>query len=65
MWGTGVMEEREAGHWEESVEMRGCSLGEVSVGSRRAIVWTLEIEGRERRVERMEAPFGCCQHSIW
>lgn len=56
--GGGVMEESWVGQIEESVEVRAWSLGEVEAGARRASVWTEEMEGRARRVERMCEP--CC-----
>lgn len=57
MEGAGETAEREAGHWEESVETRGCSLV-VSVvwGTRRARAWMEVTVWMERRVVRMWEP---------
>lgn len=51
------MEEREAAQEELSVETKGCSLGSVEEGARRASVETLLMEERARSVERMCEPY--------
>lgn len=56
MLGAGEMVENWMGHWEESVEVRGCSFASVETGARREMECIEVIEGRERRVERMLAP---------
>lgn len=53
MAGAGLMEESWLDHCELSLEMRGVNLASVMAGWRRAIVWTLEMVGSDRRVERM------------
>ncbi len=57
MLGGGEREARVAGHCELSVETRACSLASADVGARREKECTEEIEGRERRVERICEPY--------
>lgn len=64
MLGGGVIEENWAGHCEVSAETRGCSLLSVEVGARRDIECIEEMEGRERRVERMLAPWWNSQFKV-
>lgn len=56
MLGGGVMEESLGAHWVLSASMRGWSFVSALEGARRQMVCTLEMEGRERRVERMCEP---------
>jgi hypothetical protein len=56
MDGVGVMEESLLGHSALSEEIMGWSLESVVEGERRPREWTLEIDGRERRVLRMWEP---------
>ena len=44
-------------HCEESDSIIACSLLPVDLGCRRLRVWTLVIEGRSSRVERMKDPW--------
>ena len=55
--GVGVIEESLEGHSELSFEIMACSFASVVGGSRRPRAWTLDMEGRVRRVLRMCEPW--------
>ena len=57
MEGVGVIEESMEGHSELSLEIMACSFASVAGGSRRAREWTLDMEGKERRMSRMCEPW--------
>lgn len=57
MEGVGVIEESLEGHSKLSLEIMACSFASVVGSSRRAKAWTLDMEGRERRVLRMCEPW--------
>lgn len=59
MEGGGAMEDSWVAHCEDSVEISGLSFGSLEAGARRESVWTADMEGRERSVERMCEPCGC------
>jgi hypothetical protein len=55
--GGGVMDESLEDHVVLSASVTGWSLRSVVAGARREMEWMEEIEGRERRVERMWEPW--------
>lgn len=61
--GGDVMEDSWEAQVDESLDVKGCSLGEEVLSSRRERAWTEEMEGRERRVERMNEPWRVCE--LW